>query len=109
AAFISPSGKAAVVLFFADLQDREEGLLRDIDLADPLHALLALFLLVEELALTADVATVALGDDVLADGGDGGAGDDLGADGGLNGDLEHLPWDELAHLFHEHLAAVVGG
>ena len=45
------------------------------------HALLALFLLVEEFAFAADVAAVALGDDVLTDGGDGLACDDLGADG----------------------------
>ena len=32
-----------------DLQDREEGLLRDVDAADPLHPLLALLLLLEEL------------------------------------------------------------
>jgi hypothetical protein len=34
-----------VELLFADLEDREEGFLRDIDLADALHALLAFFLL----------------------------------------------------------------
>src|SRR3712207_8219502 len=32
-----------------DLQNREEGFLRDFDFADALHALLALFLLFEEL------------------------------------------------------------
>ena len=96
-------------LIFADFEDGEEGLLGDVDLADALHALFAFFLLFEELALAGDVAAVAFGDDVFADGGDGFAGDDLGADGGLDGDLEHLPGDELAHFADEGLAAVVGG
>jgi len=67
----------ALRLLFADLQHCEEGFLRDIDLADALHALLALFLLVEQLALTRDVAAVALGDHVLADGRYRRAGNDL--------------------------------
>src|SRR3712207_4102164 len=46
-----------------DLQDGEEGFLGDLDFADALHALLALFLLFEELALAGDVAAVALGED----------------------------------------------
>src|SRR5688500_7965528 len=37
-----------------DLEDGEEGLLRNLHAADHLHALLALFLLLEELALAAD-------------------------------------------------------
>src|SRR6185437_1646695 len=94
-------------LLFADLQHGEERLLRNVHLADPLHALLALFLLFEQLALAADVATVALGDDVLADGGDGLAGDDLRADGRLNSHLEHLPRNQFTHLRDQGLAAVV--
>src|SRR5580704_14515340 len=64
------------------LEDGQEGLLRDLDRAHLLHALLALFLLLEELALAADVAAVALGEHVLAHGAHALAGDDLAADGG---------------------------
>jgi len=53
---------------FPDLQHCEESLLRYIDLADSLHALLALLLFLEELALAANVASVALRDDVFAQG-----------------------------------------
>jgi hypothetical protein len=44
----------------------DEGFLRDLDLAELAHPLLALFLLVEQLALAADVAAVAFGGHVLA-------------------------------------------
>src|SRR6266487_6907695 len=87
-----------------DAQDGQEGLLRDVDRPHPLHALLALLLLLEELALAGDVAAVALGEDVLAEGLDGLAGDDPGADGGLDRHLEHLPRDHLPHLLDEGLA-----
>src|SRR5512139_2291194 len=69
----------------ADLQHREEGLLRDLDLAELLHALLAFFLLLEQLALARDVAAVALGEHVLAQRLDGRAGDHVRADRGLDG------------------------
>ena len=78
------------------LEDRQEGLLGDLHRPDLLHALLALLLLLEELALAGDVATVALGEDVLAEGLDRLAGDDLGADGRLDGHLVHLLRDDLA-------------
>src|SRR5690606_19426305 len=42
-------------------QRGDEGLLRDVDAADRLHPLLALLLLLEQLALAADVTAVALG------------------------------------------------
>src|SRR5688500_3392226 len=48
------------------LQDRHEGLLRDVDAAHALHALLAFLLLLEQLPLAAHVAAVALGGHVLA-------------------------------------------
>src|SRR5581483_2287583 len=95
-------------LFFADLQHSKESFLRYVHFANALHALLAFFLLLEQLALAADVAAVALRDDVLAHGGNGGARDDLRADRGLNGNFEHLSRDELAHLFDESFAAIVG-
>src|ERR1035437_2941960 len=72
-----------------NLQDREEGFLGDVDLTNALHALLAFLLFFQELALAGDVAAVAFGDDVFADGADGLAGDHAAADGGLDGDLEH--------------------
>src|SRR5215813_1322284 len=50
----------------ADLEDREERLLRDLDAADRLHPLLAGLLLLEELLLARDVPAVALGEHVLA-------------------------------------------
>ena len=78
-------GYSRLVAFEAE--DRQERLLRDLDAPDLLHALLALFLLLEELALAADVAAVALGGDVLAQGLDRLAGDDLAADRRLDGDL----------------------
>src|SRR5882672_12400214 len=64
-------------------QRREERLLRDLDRADPLHAPLALFLLLEQLALAADVAAVALRGDVLAQRLHVGARDHARADRGL--------------------------
>src|SRR5262245_33609498 len=50
----------------AHLQHGEKRFLRDLDLSDPLHALLAFLLFLEELALPGDVAAVALGQHVLA-------------------------------------------
>src|SRR5829696_3780961 len=58
----------AALLRVAELEHGEEGLLRDLDAADLLHPLLALLLLLQQLALARDVAPVALGDDVLAEG-----------------------------------------
>ena len=55
-----------------------------------------------------DVAAVALGDDVLAEGLHGRAGDDLGADGRLDGHLEHLPRDDFLELDADVAAAVEG-
>src|SRR5688500_20380588 len=56
------------------------------------------------ISLAGDVAAVALGGDVLAEGVDGGAGDDLAADGALDGDLELLLGDCLG----EALAVEIG-
>src|SRR3712207_7569041 len=46
---------------------RDEGFLGDLDPPHHLHPLLALLLLLEQLALAGDVAAVALGEHVLAD------------------------------------------
>src|SRR5580700_6607974 len=53
----------------ADFEHRQEGLLRNFDLAKLLHPLLSLALLLQQLALAGDVSTVALGGDVLPEGG----------------------------------------
>src|SRR5438132_14411251 len=58
-----PPGPASLV---AQAQGRDERLLRDLDPADALHALLAFLLLLQQLALARDVAAVALGQHVLA-------------------------------------------
>src|ERR1043165_1068706 len=92
----------------AQLEDREERLLRDLDAPDLLHALLALLLAFEQLALAGDVAAVALGGDVLAERLDGLAGDDLRADGGVDRDVELLARDLRAQLLGQGAADVVG-
>src|SRR5438270_2603571 len=51
---------------FADLENREESLLRNLDAADHLHAFLAGLLLLEKLALARHIASIALGEHVLA-------------------------------------------
>src|SRR5918994_3676727 len=66
------------------LESGDEHVARHLDAPDRLHLLLALLLLLEQLALARDVAAVALGEDVLAPRLDGLAGDDLRADGGLD-------------------------
>ena len=91
-----------------ELEDGEEGFLGDFDVADLLHALLAFLLLLEELALAADVASVALGGDILAYLLDGLAGDDLPSDGCLDGDVELLTGDELLELLAHAAAELVG-
>uniref|UniRef100_A0A0N4ZLE2 Glucosamine_iso domain-containing protein n=1 Tax=Parastrongyloides trichosuri TaxID=131310 RepID=A0A0N4ZLE2_PARTI len=86
----------------------DEGFLRDLDLAELAHPLLALLLLLQQLALAGDVATVALGRHVLAQGADGLAGDDLAADGRLDRDGEHVRRDQLLHLLDHAAAARLG-
>src|SRR3954452_11053210 len=92
----------------AQLQDGEERLLGNLDAPDLLHALLALLLALEELALAADVAAVALGRDVLAVGLDGLAGDDVRADRGLDRHVVLLAGDAGAQLLGQRAAELVG-
>src|SRR5436190_19752486 len=73
----------------------EECLLRDLDRPDPLHPLLAFLLLLEQLPLPGDIATVAIGQDVLAHGPDRFPGNDVASDRRLDRDLEHLARDQL--------------
>src|SRR6266568_8409808 len=91
----------------AQREYRHERLLRNLDLADPLHALLALGLLVEQLALAADVTAIALGQNVLAHGADRLAGNDLAANRRLQRDVEHLARNQLAQLVDEHAPLVI--
>src|SRR5229473_2367577 len=51
-----------------NFENGEEGFLRDVDLADALHAALAFFLFFEEFAFAGNVSAVALGENVFADG-----------------------------------------
>ena len=83
------------------IEDCHERLLRDGDVGDQLHALLALFLLFEQLAFAGYVAAVALGGYVLAIGFDGLAGDYLGSDSGLQRYLEHVAGDFLLETLNE--------
>src|SRR5687768_17286726 len=96
-------------LVFADLQHRQERFLRYFHASHPFHAPLALFLLLEQLALAGDVSTIALGQYVLAERFHAFACDHTVADRGLDGHLEHLPWNELPHLGGQGPAALVGG
>src|SRR5262249_36147139 len=57
--------KAGLRLVLFHLQRGDEGLLRDLHLPELAHLLLALLLLLEQLALARDVAAIALGDHVL--------------------------------------------
>src|SRR5699024_3503757 len=83
----------------------DEGLLRNLDGTDVLHALLALLLLLQELALAGDVTPVALGEHILANRADVLAGDDARADRGLDRHLELLARDQILELAG-HLDAV---
>jgi hypothetical protein len=80
----------------------------DLDRPDLLHPLLALLLLLEQLALPADVAAVALGQHVLALGLDRLPRDDARPDGGLDRHVEELARDDLAQPLDHHLAGRVG-
>src|SRR6267142_2068275 len=88
------------------VENGEEGLLRHLDAADVLHALLALLLLLEQLPLAGDVTSIALREHVLAARRDRLPRDDPRADRRLDRDVEHLPRDLLAQPFHECFAAL---
>src|SRR2546430_9873089 len=103
----TPPKKAVWMTRLANLQDRQESLLRDLDGSHLLHPLLSFFLLLEQLALASDVAAVALGGHVLAQRADRLAGDHFGADRGLDHDLEQLARDQLLQLLGDLLAPLV--
>ncbi len=90
------------------LERVDEGFLRNLDLAELAHLLFTGLLLFKQLALSRDVASVALGKHVLAQGPDSLARNHLGADGGLDGDLEQVRRDQLFELFAHRAAAALG-
>src|SRR5580704_16107801 len=67
AAIANRSREASLVA--ADFEHRQEGLLRNFDLAELLHPLLSLALLLQQLPFAGDIAAVALGGDVFSEGG----------------------------------------
>src|SRR5579871_4580907 len=107
-AVVQIASRRLFLLVLADSQDGQESLLRDIDLANSLHALLALFLLFEQLALAGNIAAITLCQDVFAQCADTLSGDNLGADRGLNRHFKLLPRDEFAHLRNQRFAALIG-
>src|SRR5258706_3907832 len=91
-------------LFFvggSHFQDGEKGFLRNVHLADALHAALAFLLFFEEFALARNVAAVALGENVFADGRDGFARNDAAANRGLDRHLKHLPRNQFSQARHQ--------
>ena len=78
------------------LQHGQERFLRNVHAADALHAPLAFFLLLQQLAFTRNIAAVAFRQDVFAYGADGLARDDAAADGRLQRHFKHLPRDQFA-------------
>src|SRR5664279_5565345 len=79
----------------------QEGFLRYLHGPDPLHALLALFLLFQQLPLARNVATVALGKYVFPHRRHGLPRDHIGADRSLDCDFEHLARDQAAQPMHQ--------
>src|SRR5579872_3154587 len=73
-----------------DLQRCNEGFLRNVDLAELPHLLLAFLLLLQKFPFARDVAAVALGGDVFAERPHGLARDHLAADRRLDRNLEHV-------------------
>src|SRR5215813_6797270 len=91
-----------------DLQCRQKCFLRNLHLAQLFHALLPFLLPTQQLALARDVAAIAFGHDVLAEGAYDLACDDAAANGGLDDDLEHLPWDEVFEAVAQLTPPVIG-
>src|ERR1700691_4912181 len=86
----------------------DKGFLRDFNLAELAHLLLALLLLVEELALARDVAAIAFGRHVLAQRLDRFARNHFAADGSLHRNLEQVPRDEVLQLLAHAAPARLG-
>ena len=76
----------------------QESLLRHLDIADLLHALLSSLLFLKQLALAADITTIALGCHILTNLLHRLAGNNLSTDGSLNGNIKLLAGNELFQL-----------
>src|SRR5260221_14468414 len=92
----------------AQLEPRKEAGLRYLDLAELAHAFAPFLLLLEQFALSRDVAAIAFGKDVLAERLDRLARDDAAADRRLDGDLEELPRDEVLQALAQRPSAFLG-
>src|SRR5690242_3024423 len=88
-------------------QYSEECFLRNVHLADALHAALAFFLFFEQLAFARDVAAVAFGKDVLANRRDRFSRDDAAANRSLNWHFKKLPRNQFPQARYEFAPAVV--
>src|SRR6266851_2194989 len=89
------------------LERRDKSFLRNVDLAELPHLLLAFLLLLQKLSFARDVAAVALCRDVLAQRAHGFARDHLAADRRLDRNLEHVRRDQLLHLLDHGAAAAL--
>src|SRR5437016_3177723 len=98
--------KALLVVGGGHFQHREEGFLRDVDLADALHAALAFFLFFKEFAFARNVAAVALGENVFANRRDGFARNHAAANRRLNRHFEHLPRNQFSQARHQFAPAL---
>src|SRR5207248_463262 len=97
-----------IVISVGQLQHCHKGFLGDFHVADPLHSLLALGLLLEELSLSGDVAAVAFGENVLAHRGDRFPGDDPTSDRRLDWHLEKLTRNQVPKLLHQFFSSGIG-
>ena len=93
-------------LFVAHLKGCQKRFLRQFYVAHALHALFAFFLLFKQLALTCNIAAVAFGGHVFAEGRHCFAGNDFLTNGSLNGYLKKLARNTALELECE--AAPVG-
>src|ERR1051326_356450 len=98
--------KTPLLRFFSSrLQHLNKRFLRDVHLADDLHAFLAFLLLLEQLALARDIATVAFRRHILPHGLHVFASDDLAADGRLDCHLIHLRRDYFLQFLGQETTA----
>src|ERR1700721_3425592 len=97
-----------LIAALADLQNSQECLLGNVDAADAFHALFALFLFFEQLALARNVAAITFCNNVLAYGMYCFTRNDFCSDRGLNCHLEHLPGSEFSPLGNKKFSAPVG-
>src|SRR5438093_4053702 len=96
-------------LFFVgggNFEDGEEGFLRDVHLADALHAALAFFLFFEEFAFARNVAAVAFGENVFANRRNGFARNHAAADGSLDRHFKHLTRNQFSQTRYQFAPAL---